>query len=151
VLILSTALDHPYAPAPVRDMSEDPGQLVEWISKLKRVTASIRAGQAPPGHEIDGLLESGFGQLISLEARLQRDSAHRSGLAGRATAEDRESDATETLRSIEALREALSELQTASGDSGEQRAGYGFVLPDDRGRSDVANSRSRSLDPRSTR
>jgi hypothetical protein len=133
-------------------MSEDPGQLVERISKLKRVTASIRAGQAPPGHEIDGLLESGFGQLISLEAKLQRDAAHRSGsLSGGATAEHRESDATETLRSIEALRAALSELQTASGDAGDERVGYGFVLPDDRARSDAANSRPRSLDPRSTR
>lgn len=132
-------------------MSEDPGQRVERISKLKRVTASIRAGHAPPGHEIDGLLESGFGQLISLEAKLQRDSAHRPGSPpGGETGEHRESDATETLRSIEALREALSELQTASGDAGEQRVGYGFVLPDDRGRSDVADSQSRSLHPRST-
>lgn len=133
-------------------MSEDPGELVEWTSKLKRVTASITAGQTPPGHEIDGLLEGGFGQLISLEAKLQRDSAHRSGSpSGGATAEHRESDATETLRSIEALRKALSELQTASAEAGEQRIGYGFVLPDDQGRSDVANSQSRSLDPRSTR
>jgi hypothetical protein len=129
-------------------MSGLAGQVGERIGRLKRVTASIRAGQASPGHEINGLLESGFGELIALEAKLQRDPAHRSGGA---TAEHRESDATETLRSIEALREALSELQIASGDAGEERVGYGFVLPDDRGRSDVANSRPRSLDPRSTR
>jgi hypothetical protein len=152
VLIVSTALDLPRTPKSARNMREDPGELVEWTSKLKRVTASIRAGQTPPGHEIDVLLEGGFGQLISLEAKLQRDSAHRSGSpSGGATAEHRESDATETLRSIEALRKALSELQTASAEAGEQRIGYGFVLPDDQGRSDVANSQSRSLDPRSTR
>jgi hypothetical protein len=133
-------------------MSEQPRQVVERIGKLKRLTASIRADQALPRHEIDRSLESGFGELIALEAKLQRDGAHRSGgLAGGATAEHRVPDRTEALRSIEDLREALSELQTASGDAAGQRVGYGFVLPHDGGRSDVANSRSPSLDPRSTR
>jgi hypothetical protein len=132
-------------------MSELPEHVAGRIGELKRVTASIRARQAPLGHEIDGLLESGFGELIALEAKLQRESARRSGsLSGGATTERGETNATETVRSIEALREALSELQTASGDAETQRVGYGFVLPD-RDRSDVARSRSRSLDPRSTR
>jgi hypothetical protein len=133
-------------------MSGLAGQVGERIGRLKRVTASIRAGQASPGHEIDGLLESGFGELIALEAKLQRDSGASFGnLSDSAVAGHRELNADETLRSIEALREALSELQVASGDARTQRVGCGFVLPRERDRSDQASSPSRPSDPRSTR
>ena len=133
-------------------MSEFSGPVKQRIEQLRRVTVSITSGRAPPEHEIDGLLESGFGELIALEAKLQRDSGASFGnLSDSAVAGHRELNADETLRSIEALREALSELQVASGDARTQRVGCGFVLPRERDRSDQASSPSRPSDPRSTR
>lgn len=91
----------------------------EYIEVLNQMSVSVRAGRPQDPIAFAEAQERAFGLLMAMEARLGR--AQRTG--GDPTR------ARELMDSIEALRDALNELRSISGEAGQSRIGYGFVLP----------------------
>jgi hypothetical protein len=94
------------------------------LGVILSMSASLRAGERVDPQRVERALEAGFGALMGLEAALSRAQrrsreAPDAGAAEIAALHDR----------ITELRDALTELRTLSGPSGESRVGYGFVLP----------------------
>jgi TolA-binding protein len=87
---------------------------------------AARCGRAaPPARlEVERALEGGFGRLVALEARLQRVQA-----AENEPAAERESQIASLTDQIEALREALAELQRRVPADPQSYLAPGFVLP----------------------
>lgn len=96
----------------------------EGVDLLRSISARIRAGQAPHPRETEQQLESGFGRLVALEAQLR--SARDAGVGDDGSSAPR---VPELERSLEALREAVTELRMVSSAGDLPRIGYGFVLP----------------------
>jgi hypothetical protein len=97
---------------------------IREVDPLHRLSARIRAGNAPASMDIEHALEVGFGRLMGLEADLVRARKLPAAQPGTASAVD------DLLHQIEVLRDALVELRTLSSPPGPPRIGYGFVLPD---------------------
>jgi hypothetical protein len=91
----------------------------EYIEVLNQMSVSVRAGLSQDPIAFAEAQERAFGLLMSMEANLGR--AQRDG--------DNPARARELMDSIAALRGALNELRSVSGEAGQSRIGYGFVLP----------------------
>jgi hypothetical protein len=93
------------------------------LDPLHKLSARIRAGNAPTPMEVEHALEVGFGRLMALEADLARARKQPAAEPGTARGAD------DLQHQIEVLRDALVELRTLSTPTGPARIGYGFVLP----------------------
>jgi hypothetical protein len=97
-------------------------QSLDIVGEITRLAARMRAGEVPPGLELEHVLERGFGSLIHLEAQLQKAKRAAGDAASMAQA-----DALQ--HQIDILRDALIDVQALSTTEGPPRNGYGFVLP----------------------
>jgi hypothetical protein len=99
-------------------------QLQADVQSLDLMSRRLREGDPPSQGEIEDTLERGFGNLMQLEAELQRRRA-----ASAAPQRGAAADLEDLEEAIAVLREALTVLRTLSSPPGPPRIGYGFVLP----------------------
>jgi hypothetical protein len=99
------------------------------VAVLCGISMRIRAGEPADPHEVECVLEVGFGALIALEAELSRAQA-----SARVNPEAHGAVIGELKTQINVLHDALTQLRTLSVPPGEARIGYGFVLPGQHGR-----------------
>jgi len=93
---------------------------------LRSLRARCGGAAGPSASEVEQALESGFGSLMALEARLQEvQTTARS----KSRAVDEEHSAQQLVDEINVLRDALTELQAATSSDVTSPLAAGFVLP----------------------
>jgi hypothetical protein len=99
-------------------------QVPAIVSELDSMSRELRGGRRVAQRHMEEALERGFGELMQLEAELQRRQR------SRPPSEPQEGpDLVALRRAISELQEALNQLRTLSSPAEAPRIGYGFVLP----------------------